>query len=283
MKRAILKELGKGPKSDEELRRLLLGERPKGRAGIRKYDTKYVAFKRAIEDLVSTHRVTDALYTLGREVEVADVNFLAVLLKRYSKVDDSRLEYVMAEVEAECRKAGAVWTDGLLQFLADKVNHKNPKVRELALSGIRYIVSMLRDVHDKSDRKTLEIIARKFCLLISELAMNEKVLHTRQDSINLLSELGTAESIPVLVGIVRTEPKATFNQIYPQLKEALCLKYDEHNYRKNRLIRDYKSRVHEALLGLTQTKDTEVRKRGETLLWHFRTGGLSVPPGGEPY
>jgi hypothetical protein len=282
MKRAILKELVRGAKSDEELRRLLLGERPKRGVAIRRYDTKYVAFKRAIQDLVSTQKVTDALYTLGRD-EVADVGFLATLLKRYSKVDDSRLEYVMEQVEFECRKFGAVWTDGLLEFLADMVNHKNPKVRGLAVSGIRCIVSTMRDVHNKNDRKTLEIIVEKFRPVISEIAMNEKSLHTRQDAINLLSELGTPESISVLAGIVRTEPKATFNQIYPQLKEALCLKYDEQNYRKDRLIRDYKSRVHEALLDLAQTKDAEVRRRGETLLWHFKTGGQSVPPGGEPY
>lgn len=83
--------------------------------------------------------------------------------------------------------------------------------------------------------------------------------------------------------MVKNESKQNFGKLYEPLKEALCHKYDEQAFSKNRLIRDYKSEVREALLGLTEARDPEVRKRAEVLLWHFRSGGLSHYPGGEPF
>ncbi len=284
MKRAILNELGKGPKNDEELRRLLLGERPKkGSRVVREYDTKYVAFKRAIEDLVSTRRVADAVYTLQRGIEVTDVNFLTALLKHYARVEDARLDYVMADIDTECQKVGAVWTNGLLDFLEDKLENKNPKVRELAVSSFRALSRGLRDTHNKNDRKILEQISGKILPQVSRLAVGDPSLQVREWTINLLSELGGPEAISVLIGIVKSEPETTYKELYRYLKEALCLKYDENSFRMNRLIRDYKPTIHGALLGLTQVRDPEVRKRADVLLWHFRTGGLITLPGGEPY
>ena len=284
MKRAILSELGKGPKSDDELRRLLLGERPKKSARvIREYDTKYVAFKRAIEDLVSTRRVADAVYTVQRGIEVADISFLTTLLKRYSKVDDARLDYVMAEIESECQKVGAVWVNGILDFLRNKLDNENPKVRQLAVNSLRALASGLRDTHSKNERKALEQISEKVLPPVSRLAASDVSLQVRQWTINLLSELGAPEAINVLIDIVKSDPETTFKEIYRYIKEALCLKYDENSVRKNRLIRDFKPTIHQALLDIAQNRDPEISKRGENLLWHFRTGGLSTPAGGDPY
>jgi len=284
MKRAILTQLGKGPRSDEELRRDLLGERPKKGAGaIRKYDTKYVAFKRAIEDLVSTRKVADAMYTLQKGIEVADTSFLTTLLKRYSKVDDARLDYVMAEIESESQKVDAVWTNGLLDFLRNKLDNKNPQVREHAVNSLRALVGGLRDTHNKNERRALEQISEKVLPQISHLATSYSSVQVRAWAINLLSELGAPESISVLISIIKSDPELKFKEIHRYLKEALCLKYDENSYRKNRLIRDYRPRIHEALLEVAQHKNPEISKRGENMLWHFRTGGLQTPGGGEPY
>lgn len=105
----------------------------------------------------------------------------------------------------------------------------------------------------------------------------------RVEAIQLLAELGQPDSIDVLVKIVKTEPETSFKDLYDPLKSALCYRYDEYAFSKNRLKRDFKSAIHEALLDLSQVEEATIRKRAEVLLWHFRTDGLSHYPGGEPY
>lgn len=278
-----MSELKAGSKTDEELRRALLGERPgeEERKARRDYDTSYQAVRRALQELVGKRVVAEARYSLLGEV--ADIAYLSELLKRNLKTTDvSRLRYVMEEVQSECGKLGAARTPGLLDFLGTKLNHGDPKIRELAVSSLRNLVSRLEDTK-KEEHRILRDIARKFAAPTGNLARKDLSLAVRGETIKLLAELGDLEAIDVLSDIVKTTSKKSFKELYEPLKEALCHKYDEHAFSKNRLIRDYKSTVHEGLLDLTEAKDAEVRKRSEILLWHFRTGGVSHYPGGEPF
>jgi len=283
LKGLILSQLQSGPKTDEELRRTLLGERPseRQRRVRRQYDTRYQALRRALDQLILEGRVAEPRYQLRGEI--ADTSYLSTLLERYSQEDDdSRLGFILEEVRAECGKPNAAATEGLIEFLQPKLNRSEPLIRELALASLRNLVSQLDD--DKiSDRKTLQTFAEKLTPQVTKLAKEDGSLQVRRDSINLLSELGHPDSINELSTIIKTESKSGFNELYDELKEAMCLKYDKSNYRKNRLIRNYRIAVHESLLSLTQEKEPDVRKRAEVLLWHFRTGGTGHYPTGEPY
>ena len=282
MKRRIMSELKAGSKTDEELRRALLGERPgeEERKARRDYDTRYQAVRRALQELVGKRVVAEARYSLLGEV--ADTAYLSELLKRNLKTTDvPRLRYVMEEIQSECGKLGAARTPGLLEFLEPKLDHKDPKIRELTVSSLRNIVSKLDDTK-KEEKRTLRRVGERFNSSIVDLAKKDESVPVRGEASKLLAELGLPESIDALISMVKNEHKH-FEKLYEPLKEALCHKYDEHAFSKNRLIRDYKSAVREALLDLSEAKDAEVRKRAEILLWHFRSGGLSHYPGGEPF
>jgi hypothetical protein len=281
MKRRVVSELKTGSKTAEDLRRTLLGERPTGK-GQRQYDTRYQALRRAVDQLVKEGLINDARYVIRGDV--ADTAYLAELIKRNAKTADvSRLEFVMEEVQSECGKVGAIRTSGLVTFLHDKLNHPDAKIRELAIGSLRYLVSNLND-GTKDDRKIMQDIAEEFTEPISKLAGMLQPISVRAEAIMLLAELGLQESIDVLTNIVKTEPEVTFKELYSPLKDALCHKYDEHASSKNRLMRDHKSAVHQALLDLLNTRDqTLLTKRVEPLLWHFKTGGLSHYPTREPY
>jgi HEAT repeat protein len=201
-----------------------------------------------------------------------------MLLKRNLKTTDvSRLRYVMEEVQSECGKLGAVRTPGLIEFLGMKLNDRDPKIRELTVSSLSYIVSKLDDAK-KDERKILQDIARRFAASTSNLALRDASLSVRSETMKLLSELGIPDAIDVLTEIARTTSKGTFKELREPLKEALCHKYDEHAFSKNGLIRDYKPAVREALLDLTESSDREVRQRVDFFLFHFRTGGQSHYP-----
>lgn len=281
MKRRVVSELQTSSRTAEDLRRALLGERPEGK-GQRQYDTRYQALRRAIDQLVKDGLVNDARYAFRGEV--ADTSYLAELIRRNARTADvSRLEFVMEEIQSECGKVGAIRTSGLVTFLHDKLSHLDAKTRELALGSLRYLVSNLKD-GAKDDRKTMLDIAEKFSEPIIKLAGKHQPVSVRAEAIKLLAELGLQESIDVLTNIVKAEPENTFKELYSPLKEALCHKYDEHAFSKNRLMRDHKSAVHQALLDLLKTRDQKIlTKRVEPLLWHFKTGGLSHYPNGEPY
>ena len=283
MKHRIVSELKAGSKTDEELRRALLGERPgeEERKARRDYDSRYQAVRRALQELVGKRVVAEARYSLLEEV--ADNAYLSELLKRNLKTTDvSRLRYVMEEVQSECGKLGAVRTLGLLEFLEPKLNHKDPKIRELTVSSLRYLVSRLDDAK-REEKGILGRVGERFNSSIVDLAKKDESVSVRGEASKLLAELGLPESIDALISVVKNEHKQNFGKLYEPLKEALCHKYDERAFSKNRLIRDYKSAVREALLDLSEAKDAEVGKRAEALLWHFRSGGLSHYPGGEPF
>jgi hypothetical protein len=282
MKNRITSELRKGPKTDNELRTALLGERSQNdKKATREYDTRYQAFRRALEDLVNKGKVAEGRFKLRGEL--VDTPFLAQLLKRYSQTtEDSRLLVIMQDVERECSKVGVATTPGLLEFIERQLTHPNTEVRRLALSSLRYLASALDD--DRSeDRKLLQDTAEKFTPIISKHTEKGQFPLVRAEAIQLLAELGQPDSIDVLVKIAKTEPETSFKDLYDPLRSALCHRYDEYAFSKNRLKRDFKSAIHEALLNLSQTREGIVRKRADALLWHFRTDGQSHYPGGEPY
>jgi hypothetical protein len=282
MKGLITSELRNGPKTDAELRTALLGERPQNdKKATREYDTRYQAFRRALEDLANKGMIAEGRYRLRGEL--VDITFLAELLKRYSQTAEaSRLLVVMHDVQVECSKVNAAMTPGLFAFIGRQLGHSNAEIRKLALSSLRYLASSLDDDRAE-DRKSLREIAEKFTPIVSKFVAKDQSSLVRVEAIQLLAELGQSDSIDVLAKIVKTEPETSFKDLYDPLKSSLCHKYDEYAFSKNRLKRDFKSAIHETLLDLSQAKEATTRKRAEILLWHFRTDGLSHYPGGEPF
>jgi hypothetical protein len=282
MKGSIISELRRGPKTDEELRRVLLGERPQhDKKPIREFDTRYQAFRRALEDLVSKAVVAEGRYRLRGGL--VDKQYLLQLLKRYSNIEDEgRLLVIVKDVEMECGKVGAASIPELLTFLERMLNHSNSEIRKTALVSLRNLATELDDDRTE-DRKPFRDMTEKFTPAISRLVTKDQPPLVRVEAIQLLAELGAPESIDLLAKIIKTDPEPDFKNIYGPLKTALCYKFDEYAFSKNRLKRDYKMAIHEVLLNLTQEKDPTIRKRADALIWHFRTDGLSHYPGGEPY
>jgi hypothetical protein len=280
MKDLIVGQL-RTPKTDEELRTAILGQRPQDKKVIRDYDTRYQAFRRALEDLVNRGIVAEGRYRLRGEL--VDRNFLLPLLKRYSNIaDESRLLVIMKTVEAECGKVEAAAVPELFAFLEKMLKHSNVEVREIALASLRYLGSRLDDDRAE-DRQAFRHLSERFSPLVPKLLDRDQPSSVRIEAIQLLAELDVPESIDMYAKIIKTETEEGFKPLYGPLKTALCCKYDEYAFSKNRLKRDYKSQIHEALLNLTQDKDPSVRKRADALIWHFRTDGVAHYPGGEPY
>ncbi len=281
MRGLIVSELRKGPKTDGELRGALLGERPTDRKAIREYDTRYQAFRRALEDLVNRGMVAEGRYRLRGDL--VERTFLLHFLKRYSTIEDEgRLLVIVKDVEMECGKVGAASIPELLTFLERVLNHSNSEIRKTALVSLRNLATRLDD--DRTDdRKALRYMIEKFTPTISKLVTKDQPPLVRVEAIQLLAELGVPESIDLFAKIIKTDPENDFKNIYGPLKNALCYKFDEDAFSKNRLKRDYKLAIHEVLLNLTQEEDPTIRKRADALIWHFRTEGLSHLPGGEPY
>src|SRR5208282_4355097 len=182
MKGLILAELRRGPRTDDELRRTFLGERPQGdKRAAREYDTKYQAFRRALEDLAKKGQVSEGRYKLRGEV--VDGTYLTHLLKRYSDVkDDDRLTIIIQDVAAESGKVGAVSTPGLIELLSRQLGHSNPEIRKMVLTSLRNLTSNLDD-DEPDDRKSLREIAVKFTPLISKLVMKDQPNAVRIEAI----------------------------------------------------------------------------------------------------
>jgi len=282
MRELIASELRRGPKTDDELRMAILKERPQNdKKAVREYDTRYQAFRRALEELVGSGVVAEGRYRFRGDL--VDTDYLLPLLKRYSNVqDEDRLLVITKDVEAECGKVGAASIPELLTFLERMLEHSNPEIRRTALLSIRYLSTRLDDDTPK-DRQTFRNLRERFSPIIPKFLAQDQPSSVRVEAIHLLSELGVPESIDRFAGIIKKEAESGFKPLYEPLRTAFCLKYDEYAFSKNRLKRDYRSQIHEALLNLTQDKDPTVRKRADALIWHFRTDGRNNLPGGEPY
>jgi len=275
----IQKVLRSSDKSGEELRRAYLGERPDKPDEQKRYDTRYQALRRAIDSMIEDGTIETPKYHLSGEF--AEENYLRKSLQHFKASDDPvRQQFLMKQIEAECRKRDAILTPGILVFLKSTLRYKSPEIRKLAISSVSYMASKF----DESKRLDLSLLKRlrtDYSSKLVEIAKKDSSLDVRNEAFQVLLMLGTWTTISVIEQIVTQWPKEEFKQIKSTLLIDLFIPYDASAFSKNRLLRDHKEKLRNVLTEIRLgNKDQIAQERAEVLLWKLQYGYKSTMPGG---
>jgi len=277
-RRTILKSLESGAKTPDELRDKCLGQRPKETEKQTEYATKYQAYRRALESLVTEGVIEQSKYRLTEEE--ADQRYIRASIKRFEETDDATRHHILMEdIEAECRKREVISTPRLLIFIEQRLLDETEEVRKLAISCLRYMTSRI-DESRREDAKYLKRMKTDYANRLLEIASENSSIEMRIEALKLLTELGEPRAISVIEDIVANSPPEIFGQFKFIFKAEICNRYDENAFSKNRLVRDYKDRLRNMLADLSvKVENDQTRKRAEFLLWQLRYGRTNTMSG----
>ncbi|HKM78467.1 MAG TPA: hypothetical protein VJZ03_05280 [Candidatus Bathyarchaeia archaeon] len=272
-RKAIERLLKSGPKTGEDLRREYLGARPDTPEGQKAYETKYQAWRRALESLIEEGLVTSPKFQLAGNV--VDQKYLIKSIQRYTETQDpTRHRILMEDIEAECRKRDAIFTPRLLLFLKDTLSEESPEIQNLTVSSLSYITSNI-DESKRRELKLLQRLRKDYSKRLYELATRGS-LESQVQAFELLLLLGEGEVISIIERMVIEYPPNEFNQLKSVFTNRLFQPYDASAYFKNRFLRDHKDKLRDKMIEI-KAEDSRVQKRIDYILWHLRFPGGNMP------
>lgn len=277
-RKAILRLLETGPKTGEELRREYLGERPETSEKQREYDTKYQAFRRALDSLVEDGSVEEPKYHLVGEV--ANRRYVTSLIQHFEKTTEpAKQTFLMEDIEAECKKREAIAVSGLLIFLKKTLDNQSAAVRKLAVRSLRNITSRIDEFH-RDDSRYLKRLREDHRDKLLDIASQDPSIEVRIEALDLLLELGEIDAIHIFEDVILGYPTEIFVQFKSLLEINLCNPYNAGAFSKNRFLRDHKNNLRIMLMDLRlRTDNPRIQKRAELVSWKLRHGPSSTMPG----
>lgn len=279
-RKAVLKHLETGPMRSDDLRLKIVGKRPDKPEEQREYDTRYQALRRALQSLVDEGVLEQPKYRLRGEI--ADQKYVSASIRRFKETrDTARQRLLMEDIEAECRRREAILTPGLLVFLKKRLSDVSEETRKLALSSLGYITSRI-DESRREDSRHLRRLKEDYTTKLLKIASGDPSVEVRIEALKLLIELGEPKTINVIQDLIANSAPDTYLQFKYTLRTDLCNPYSEDSFSKNRLLRDHKDRLRNAMTDLrTRTDDARIQKRAQLVLWKIRYGVTSTMSGEE--
>jgi len=279
-RKAILRALHSGPKSGDDLRIECLGEKPKNTEALKDYERRYHAHWLALQSLIKDRTVEMPKYRLTGEL--ADQKFIKDTMQRYEQTTDvSRHIFLMEYIEAESNKREAILTSRLIIFLRERLEDENEQIRMLAILSLRNITSKI-DESRREDVKYLKRLREEYSDELLHIVSEDSSIEVRKGGLNLLIELGEPNATDVIAKILTSSLAEVFRQFKSILVEDLFRPYNEGDYSKNRLLRDYRNRLRDVLTDLrVNAQDAQVQKRVDLLRWKLMHGQTSTMPGEE--
>jgi len=272
-RRRILKLLGSGPKTPDQLRNLILGETPKDAEQTVENRTRYQALRRALLDLVKDGAIEEPKYYL--KGEAADQKYIQASILRFENTDDpARQCLLMEDIEAESGKRDAILTPRLLIFLGATLTDKSEEVRKLA---IRCLLNISRRIDDsrREDAKHLIAIRKECGPKLVDTVMQDHSLEVRKEALKLLIGLGEKQTISIVENcIMKGYSTQDFREFKPILKQYLV-----QSYPTNRLLRAHKDALRDMLQNLALSDDQRLSKRATVVLWSLGHGQADMPEG----
>jgi hypothetical protein len=216
-RRHALKLLESGPRTPNELRDLILGERPNDSEEQVEYNTRYQALRRALLVLVEEGVIEDAKYRY--KGEGADQKFIRASMLRFEKTSDpARQRLLMEDIEAEGQKRDAICTGSLLIFLAARLTDKPEDVRKLAITCLRNLSRRITE--SRRDANCLLAMRKQCGRKLLDVVMQDPSIEVRKEALKLLIDLGERQTIPLVENtILKGSTTEDFREFRPILKQ----------------------------------------------------------------
>jgi len=286
-RKALERLLKSGPKTRKELQRDYLSSIPSDRAERKTYETKYQAFRRALESMEEDGVIAPPKYRLTGEA--ADQDYIRKSIQQYTATPSAAKHLMLLEdIEAECQKRDAAFTPGLLNVLKTALDDKSGQVKSLTISSLSGIASRI-DEAGKNDVRLLQRLRDDYARRLVEIAKADHI-GLRIAALELLLMLGTPELIPVIEQMLTESPQA-FKQLKPTLTNTLPKPYDESEFLKNRFLRDQKDELRHMLIDMEEKyayvsptnpqnyRNLRFTRRIDLIRWHLRYGLNDIKPG----
>jgi hypothetical protein len=271
-RRRVLRLLESGPRTPDELRVLILGERPKDSEEQVEYKTRYQALRRALLDLVEEGVIEDTKYRLTGEG--ADQKFIQASMRRFDKTNDpARQRLLMEDIEAESGKRDAIFAPRLLMFLAKRLTDKCEELRKKAIRCLSNIGRRI-DESRREDAASLLRMRKQCGRKLLDAVMQDPSIEVRKEALKLLVYLGETQTISLVENIIKNTTTEEFREFRSILKQYLV-----QPYATNRLLKAHKDALRDMLENLALGDDQRLAKRATVVLWSLGHGQGDMPGG----